>query len=244
MGTRYFRTLLALYVCTAAGAGIVAADPGDSTGAIQVLIKSRVPLTSEVVSAISVHGSHVAYVWPEINAMGLSVPLSKMGDLMTDPFVAVVEADQQGAVEGGESQAATAAPAPPNTLVPLFTSTTPLQTWNLSMARTAESGFDGTGVTVAVVDSGLPQNWTEFLPPDSVDLEHAAGFGAEGWGDFHSPVNAIRGVGGHIGLFPHGLAVSSIIVGFPSDFGPVGGAAPGAKILPIRVGSCTWPVSR
>ena len=76
-------------------------------------------------------------------------------------------------------------------------------------------------VTVAVVDSRLPQNWPELLPVGSVDVEHAAGFGAEGWGDFHSQVNAIRGVGGHVGLFPHGLAVSSVIVAFPSDFGPV-----------------------
>jgi subtilisin family serine protease len=85
------------------------------------------------------------------------------------------------------------------------------------------------------VDSGLPQNWPEFLPAGSVDLEHAAGFGAEGWGDFHGPINAIRGAGGHIGLFPHGLAVSSVIVGFPSEFGPIAGAAPGVKILPVRV---------
>jgi subtilisin family serine protease len=48
-------------------------------------------------------------------------------------------------------------------------------------------------------------------------------------------VNAIRGTGGHIGLFPHGLAVSSLIVGFPSEAGPIGGVAPGARILPIRV---------
>jgi subtilisin family serine protease len=103
------------------------------------------------------------------------------------------------------------------------------------MAQTAGTGFSGKGVTVAVVDSGLPQNWPEFLPLTSVDLTHAAGFGPEGWGDFHNPVKAVRGVGGHIGLFPHGLAVASIIVGFPSEFGPVGGAAPGATILPIRV---------
>jgi subtilisin family serine protease len=211
------------------------ADPSsDSNGALQVLVKSRGPMTSDAIAAISGHGARVAYVWPEINALAMSVPPSKMGELAADPFVAVVEADQQGSVEGGDGQAA-AATTPPSTVVPLFTSTTPLLTWNLSMARTAGSGFDGSGVTVAVVDSGLPQNWEEFLPAGSVDLEHAAGFGAEGWGDFHNPVKAIRGVGGHIELFPHGLAVSSLIVGFPSDFGPVGGAAPGATILPVRV---------
>src|SRR5262249_62273732 len=97
------------------------------------------------------------------------------------------------------------------------------------------SGWTGAGVAVAVVDAGLPQNWEDFLPPGCVDLAHATGFGAEGWGDFHNPVHAIRGVGGHIGQFPHGLAVSSLIVGFPSETGPIGGAAPGVTILPVRV---------
>ena len=236
MGTKRFRTLSALCACVLAGLGFITAAAGDdSNGTIPVLVKSRVPLTSEVVAAISVHGSRVTHVWPEIGALAMTISPVKMVDLVASPFVEVIEADQQGSVQDGEALAASATPAPPSTIVPLFTSATPIQTWNLSMARTAGSGFDGTGVTVAVVDSGLPQNWSEFLPPGSVDLEHAAGFGAEGWGDFHSPVNAIRGVGGHIGLYPHGLAVSSVIVGFPSEFGPVAGAAPGARILPVRV---------
>ena len=227
--------LLLAAAVMSAPANLALADPGsDSNGTLQVLVRSRGPMTADAISSISGHAAHVAYVWPEISALAMSVPPSKMGELAADPFVDVVEADQQGSVEGGDGQAA-AATSTPSTLVPLFTSTTPLETWNLSMARTAGSGFDGSGVTVAVVDSGLPENWEEFLPAGSVDLEHAAGFGAEGWGDFHSPVRAIRGVGGHIGLFPHGLAVSSLIVGFPSDLGPVGGAAPGAMILPVRV---------
>jgi hypothetical protein len=86
-----------------------------------------------------------------------------------------------------------------------------------------------------VVDAGLPQNWEDFLPADCMDLEHAAGFGAEGWGDFHNPQNGIPGVGGHIGLFPHGVAVSSIIVGFPSEFGSIDGAAPDVRLIPIRI---------
>jgi subtilisin family serine protease len=115
------------------------------------------------------------------------------------------------------------------------TASTPIQTWNQDLADTQGSPWTGAGVTVAVVDAGLPQNWQEFLPAGSVDLDHAVGFGAEGWGDYHAQTNAIRGVGGHIGQFPHGLAVSSLIVGFPSEFGPIAGAAPGARILPVRV---------
>jgi subtilisin family serine protease len=206
----------------------------DSSGNVQVLVRSKGPLTPDALAAISAIGSKVSYVWPEINSLAMMVSVSKMGNLMNSPYVDLVETDQETTVDSGNN-APSAGATPTLTAVPIFASTTPLQTWNQSMAQTTGSGFDGTGVTVAVVDSGLPQNWPDFLPAGSVDLDHAAGFSAEGKGSFLGTANAKLGVGGAIGLFPHGLAVSSIIVGFPSEFGPVGGAAPGAKILPIRV---------
>jgi subtilisin family serine protease len=191
-------------------------------------------LTPEVAASIGSHAVQVSYVWPEINSMALTINPSRIADLSADPLVALIEADEQGQVPGVNQEGETGTAAP-TIVVPLPESSSTIQTWNQDMADTMGTGYDGTGVTVAVVDSGLPQNYEEFLPPNTVDLEHAAGFGAEGWGDFHNPVNAIRGVGGHIGLFPHGLAVSSVIVGFPSELGPIGGAAPGVKTLPIRV---------
>jgi subtilisin family serine protease len=188
-----------------------------------------------VAAAIGAHAARVTFVWPEINAMALTVHLEKFAELASDPLVAMVETDQQGQAPG-ENLAGGEGLASPTMVVPLPDSSATIQTWNQDMADTAGTGFDGTGVTLAVVDSGLPQNWAEFLPPGTVvDTEHAAGFGAEGWGDFHNPVNAVRGVGGHIGLFPHGLAVASVVTGFPSEVGPIGGAAPGVTILPVRV---------
>jgi subtilisin family serine protease len=211
-----------------------AASDGNGGGTVPLLVKSSVRLTPDVAGTIGSHAVHVTYVWPEIDAMAVTVNPSRIAELASDPLVAFIEADQQGQVPGCNPQGeeGTAASA---VVVALPDSSSTVQTWNQDMADTAGSGYDGTGVTVAVVDSGLPQNWEEFLPPGCVDTEHAAGFGAEGWGDFHNPVNAIRGVGGHIGLFPHGLAVSSVITGFSSELGPIGGAAPGVKILPVRV---------
>src|SRR5262245_9889195 len=195
---------------------------------VQVLVRTTVPLTPDVMDAISVKTLHVSYVWPEIQTMAVSMNAKKVSDLLASPLVAGVEYDAGVQFEPRDAEIMSSS-------VPEATSAAAIQTWNQDMADTPGSGYRGAGVTVAVVDAGLPQNWEEFLPPGSVDLEHAVGFGAEGWGDFHSQVNAIRGVGGHIGLFPHGLAVSSVIVGFPSEAGPIGGAAPGAKILPVRV---------
>jgi subtilisin family serine protease len=211
------------------------ASNGGDNGAVSLLVQSKVAMTSQVSAAIGSHVAQVSYVWPEINAMAVKVTPSKLTELANDPLVAVVEADGQGQAPGENAEGAEGVAAP-TVVVPLLDSGSPIQTWNQDMADTQGTGYEGRGVTVAVVDSGLPQNYEEFLPPGTqVDLEHAVGFGAEGWGDYHSQTNAIRGVGGHIGLFPHGLAVSSVIVGFPSDAGPVGGAAPGVTLLPVRV---------
>jgi subtilisin family serine protease len=222
-------TVLALHL---PGTGL--AGSGGDNGTIPLLVKSRVPLTPDVVAAIGAHGTKVTFVWPEIDALALHVSPSKFAELASDSHVAFVEADQQyeapgTPLEAGQVEAVPlASPAPD--AVPHYT------IWNQDMADTGGSGYDGTGVTVAVVDSGLPQNWSEFLPPNvSVDTEHAAGFGVEGFGDSHSAMNGISGVGGHVGLFPHGLAVASVIVGFPAYNGIVGGAAPGVTLLPVRV---------
>ena len=203
------------------------------TGSVSLLVKTRVDITPSVLSSISGHAVRVSSVWPEIRALAVVANTNKIVDIEANPFVAFVERDvEAGVTINSEPESAAEIPA---VVVPLSTATTPIQTWNQDMADTPGSGKTGAGVTVAMIDAGLPQNWQEFLPEDCVDLEHAAGFGAEGWGDFHAQINAIRGAGGHIGLFPHGLACSSVIVGFPSDAGFIGGAAPGAKILPIRV---------
>ncbi|HET6278048.1 MAG TPA: hypothetical protein VFG08_04615, partial [Candidatus Polarisedimenticolia bacterium] len=204
-------------------------------GTVPVLVKSKVALTPEIVAMISAHASRVTYVWPAIDAMALTVTPSNMAALIADPVVALVEPDSRGQAIADDEDLPGDLTSPPATVVPIFANGAPVQSWNIDMVDTTGTGYDGSGVTVAVLDSGLPQNWAEFLPPGSVDTTYAAGFGSEGFGDFHNPVNAIRGVGGHIGLFPHGLAVSSVIVGFPSDYGPVLGAAPGATIVPIRV---------
>jgi len=199
-----------------------------------MLVKTKVALTPDVVTAIAGQGIKVSFVWPEIRAMAIVASPAKVSSLVENPLVELVEPDFEAGVTNDPSGGPNGTASLPVT-VPLSTSSTPILTWNQDMANTAGSFETGAGVTVAVVDAGLPQNWPAFLPENSVDVEHAAGFGAEGKGDYHSAQRAIRGVGGHIGLFPHGLAVSSIIVGFPSEFGPVAGAAPGAKILPIRV---------
>jgi subtilisin family serine protease len=220
------RRSLAVAACLSA----VAAAPlaaASRTEPLRVLVKTSVPLTPAVQDALAAHATSVTHTWPAIDALALSVTEEQRAALELDPLVALVEPDGVGealpiVMEAGLAASAAAGAAP-------------IESWNIDMADVSGTGYDGSGVTVALVDSGLPQNWPMFLPPGSVDTTHAAGFAAEGWGDYHARVHAIEGNGGYIGQFPHGLAVSSVIVGFPSPIGTIQGAAPGVKILPLAV---------
>jgi len=222
-----FALLIAVFAC------ILYAPRGlAGTGSVPMLLRTKVDITPDVLASITAQTVRVGTVWPEIRAMAVTVSSGKIAALQANPYVDLLEPNlEAGVVTDSPGDLSAIA----DMAVPLSTSTTAITTWNQDMANTSGSLETGAGVTVVVLDSGLPQNWSEFLPAGSVDLAHAAGFAAEGWGDFHSQDNGIRGAGGHIGLFPHGLAVSSVIVGFPSELGFVAGAAPDARILPVRV---------
>lgn len=98
----------------------------------------------------------------------------------------------------------------------------------------------GDGVTVAVIDTGLPQNWRDFLVDDRVNTDLAKAFMGGGavsedfvpWDQFH--------VSNPDGMWEkdtngHGMAVASHVIGF--EIGPfvVDGTAPGATVIPLKV---------
>ena len=98
----------------------------------------------------------------------------------------------------------------------------------------------GDGVHVAVIDTGLPRNWRDFLVEERVDTDLARAFMGGGavaedfvpWDQFHvsNPDNMWE----H-DTNGHGMAVASHVVGF--KFGPMvaDGVAPGATIIPLKV---------
>jgi subtilisin family serine protease len=112
--------------------------------------------------------------------------------------------------------------------------------WSLYEIQAFDTGYDGTGVTVAMIDCGFPRHYEDYLPPGSVDETYAAGFGPMGWSST-SPGGQTPDFYG-VSNF-HSIATASTIVGFRTTpylletfgVGPcVPGVAVGAKILPIR----------
>jgi len=114
-----------------------------------------------------------------------------------------------------------------------------LSTWDLDAIDVTDYGFDnrqvaydGTGVYVAVLDTGLLDSWRQYLPEERIAVEYAKCFG---------------GGGGEVGWVSeqpekwqhdqnsHGTHVTSTIIGYSLRGTPVNGVAPMVKIIPVKV---------
>lgn len=114
-----------------------------------------------------------------------------------------------------------------------------LSTWNLDAIDVTDYGFnnrqlayDGTGVYVAVLDTGLLDSWRQYFPEERIAVEYARCFGGGG------------GAMGWVSEQPekwqhdqnsHGTHVTSTIIGYSLRGTPINGVAPMVKIIPVKV---------
>ncbi len=114
-----------------------------------------------------------------------------------------------------------------------------LSTWDLDAVNVTDFGFDnrqvaydGTGVYVAVLDTGLVDTWRMFFPEERIAEEYAKSFGGGG------------GEVGNVSEQPnkwehdqnsHGTHVTSTIIGYSYRGTPINGVAPMATIIPVKV---------
>jgi subtilisin family serine protease len=114
-----------------------------------------------------------------------------------------------------------------------------LSTWDLDAVDVTDFGFDnrqvaydGTGVYVAVLDTGLLDSWRQYFPQERIAEEYGISFGGGG-GDV-----------GNVSTQPnkwqhdqnsHGTHVTSTILGYSLYGTPVNGVAPMATVIPVKV---------
>jgi len=92
--------------------------------------------------------------------------------------------------------------------------------------------YDGDGVYVAVLDSGLLDSWRQYFPQERIATEYAICFG--GGGMERGAVSSQPNKWEH-DQDSHGTHVTSTILGY-SFFGfPTNGVAPMAKVIPVKV---------
>jgi len=92
--------------------------------------------------------------------------------------------------------------------------------------------YDGSGVYVAVLDTGLLDSWRRYFPQERIAEQYGASFGGGG------------GEVGYVSTQPnkwehdqnsHGTHVTSTILGYNLGGTPVNGVAPMATVIPVKV---------
>jgi len=213
---------------------LVAFPVGAAPAAKGYLIGSAAPLTPDQVQQLQGAGASVVHVYVNFGGASATIPSPKLSAVRALPFVTSVNEDtirQLDAITVAPSQ------APPDL---------PLTPYWLDLINAENSGgYDGSGVWVAVLDSGFYPNWRDYLDPDSILEEYATAFIAANGNQNKNQWD--------VGSDPHMMAVAATIVGytFVDDTNEGGwgegyatgaagtydvpGVASGAKIIPIKV---------
>lgn len=199
-----------------------AASPKTMIG-VNVLLNTEINDT--ILTSLGAYGK-VRDVLYEIDALTMQIRAGDLEKIRALPFVAAAnpDAERYG--------------APIDTvLVEDFANG--LSTWDLDAINVTEVGFnnrkvafDGEGVYVAVLDTGLVDSWRQVFPQERIATQFGIAFGGGG------------GEMGFVSSQPnkwehdqnsHGTHVTSTIIGYSLLGTPINGVAPKATIIPVKV---------
>jgi subtilisin family serine protease len=215
-----FVVVLALLL---AGGVFLSGAPADKMIGVNVVLKSSI--TKTALAELGRFGK-VRDQIPALNAVTMQARESELEAIRALPFVASAAPD---AVRTG---------APVDT-VPVADFMDGISTWDLDAIDVTDFGFDnrqvafdGKGVYVAVLDTGLLDSWRQYFPQERIAEDYAISFGGGG------------GEVGSVSTQPnkwqhdqnsHGTHVTSTILGYSLRGTPVNGVAPMATVIPVKV---------
>jgi subtilisin family serine protease len=162
----------------------------------------------------------------ELNALTMKVAQNQLSTIQALPYVAAANPD---AVRNGA----------PIDMVAATDFANGLSTWDLDAINVTDYSagrtetYDGTGVYVAVLDTGLVDSWRQYFPQERIATEFAKSFSGGGAQD-----------AGNVAEQPnkwehdqnsHGTHVTSTILGYSLRGTPINGVAPMATVIPVKV---------
>lgn len=215
-------TLLILCLLMSTSVSVTAA----SNGKIGINVLLNTPATDAILAELSQHGK-VRDVVAEINLVTLQAAESELAAIRALPFVAAVNPDAERSGAPIDTVAAT------NFL-------NGINTWNLDAVNVTDLipgpdrviSYNGAGVYVAVLDTGLVDSWRQYFPQERIAAQYAIAFGGGG------------GEMGFVSSQPnkwehdqdsHGTHVTSTILGYSLGGTPVNGVAPMVTVIPVKV---------
>jgi subtilisin family serine protease len=198
------------------------AAPGSRQIGVNVLLNTDP--SPAVLAQLGAHGT-VREVLEEIGAVTLRTTESQLDDVRALPFVLAAnpDAERKGA---------------PIDTVSATHFANGISTWdqdavdvtNLGQGRTIS--YNGSGVYVAVLDTGLLDTWRRYFPQERIATQFAKAFNGGGGeqGNISEPPNKWE----H-DQNSHGTHVTSSILGYSLNGVPINGTAPLATVIPVKV---------
>jgi subtilisin family serine protease len=184
------------------------------------------PVTDSILQDLGAHGQ-VLDVISQINGVTIRAHASELSTIQALPYVAGANPDEKAdLLQSDFSNGA--------------------DDWNLDAVNVTDFGttpprvvgYDGDGVYVGVIDTGLPFNWRAYFPEERIAVDLARGFG--GGGGERGTVSS-QPETWERDTFGHGVGVTSVILGFryslsdPPLPGTFNGVAPRATVIPVKV---------
>lgn len=191
---------------------------------IGINVALNTPATEAILADLGTHGK-VLNVLEDINCLTMKAASDELAKIRSLPYVAAVNRDQ---VRKGS----------PVDTVAAETFVNGLNTWDLDAVNVTDFGvgrtigYDGTGVYVAVLDTGLVDNWRQYFPEQRIAEEYAISFG--GGGGENGTVSSQPNKWEH-DQNSHGTHVTSSIIGYSFNGTAINGTAPNAMIIPVKV---------
>jgi subtilisin family serine protease len=215
--------LFVILILLVANSSLAFAAPEKNKIGIDVVLNTAV--TDALLKDLGTHGK-VRDVVYEIKAVTLQAAASELPSIQALPYVAAASPDAE---RNG---------APVDTvLVDNFADG--LSTWDLDAINVTDFGFDnrqvaydGTGVYVAVLDTGLVDSWRQYFPEERIAVEYAKSFG--GGGGENANVSEQPNKWEH-DQNSHGTHVTSTILGYQFGVNKINGVAPLATVIPVKV---------
>jgi subtilisin family serine protease len=222
MWKRLVITLLAVAVLLFSSVPAAAAGNKQMIGVNVVLNTS---ITDAILADLGTHGK-VRDVVYEIDAVTMQIRAGDLAAIQSLPYVTAANPDAERNGSPVDTVAAT-------------NFTNGLSTWDLDAINVTDVGFnnrqvayDGTGVYVAVLDTGLLDSWRQYLPQERIATQFAKAF--RGGGGENGNVSEPTNMWEHDQI-SHGTHVTSTILGYSMGGVPVNGVAPMATVIPVKV---------